>query len=398
MARYLVLTQLYPSGLSGTSVKTKHTLEVLLEQGHQLDVVCIHHTSLLRPQLSWPAGIRIFVINKAVFSFLNFSYALQNFSLLWSLTPFRIKKMFDARFATMVATLLTSEAYAAVLFDGYSTLQYLPTVKKSAQPPTQIYIDDEDITELMHQRWQQEKNPLLKLFFWTEWWKCRQYERRYFPQVSQLWAISEQTLARLKPLTKAKAYVMPTIVPIFPKIFHTTGTKLVFTGLLSWLENVNGLRWFLQEAWPLIRAAHPRTQLVVMGQMAKPEFIAELRSYPGVVYRGFVKDLRTVYRQAAVAVAPILINCGIKIKVVTYLSYGLPVVTTPQSTQGLGGLGGVLTGRTGPEFAAAVNQLLANQSLRQRLSREALQTIRQHHSTPVLVSFFKQVRLPGFGR
>jgi glycosyltransferase involved in cell wall biosynthesis len=404
MARYLCLTQLYPSGLSGTSVKTKHTLEVLLQRGHQVDVVCVHHQSLLRPTMTWPAGIRIFVIEKSVFSLLNWRYILQHIGLFFSLTPFRIKKMFDVRFASLVQVLLSSEHYDAIFFDGFAMLQYLPVAEASSKSLNSagklplLYIDDEDITDLMRRRWQEEINPILKIFFWSEWLKCQWYEKRYLSRIDQLWAISEQTLARLKPRTQAPAFVMPTIVPIHPGIFNPKGTKLVFTGLLSWLENINGLRWFLQEVWPEVRRHHPKTELVVMGQMAKPAFIAELKSHPGVIYKGFVKDLRTIYKQAAAAVAPILINCGIKIKVVTYLSYGLPVVTTPQSAGGLGSLGGVLTGATSKQFAAAVIKLLKNQKLRSQTSRQALQTIKLHHTAPVLIKFFKQVKLAGFNK
>jgi|GEM_PF-927407 len=401
MARYLWLTQLYPSGLSGTSVKTKATLELLLKLGHQIDLVCIHHQSLLKPDMAWPVGLRIFVIEKAVFSLANFKYLLANFGLLFSLVPFRIKKMDSPQFRAVIKTLLSSQKYEAVLYDGYATLQYLTSTQAhfknlDQNQPSYIYIDDEDIADLMRQRYQRELNPVLRLFFWTEWQKCLVYERKWLKKIDQLWAISAQTLARLKKLTSAPARVMPTILPITAGVFNPRGQKLVFTGLLSWLENINGLSWFLNEVWPLVRLEHPKVELLVMGQMAKPEFVAELKKFSGVRLLGFVPDLKAYYRQAAAAIAPILINCGIKIKVVTYLSYGLPVITTTQSTWGLGSKGGILTGDTPVEFANAVNQVLASQVLRQKLSKAALATIKNFHSPAVLIKFFHQVKFPGF--
>ncbi len=397
MAQYLCLTQLYPSGLSGTSVKTKHTLEVLLQAGHQLDVVCIHHKSLLRPKFEWPKSLRIFVIEREVFSLFNLKYLLEHLGLFLSAVPFRIKKMFAPAFAVTTEVLLASEQYDAILIDGYAMLQYVPTLQKnlSTKIPL-IYIDDEDIAELMRRRFVEATNPVLKLFFWLEWQKCLRYEKKYLPLVDQLWAISQDTLARLKKLTSARAAVMPTVVKSFPKVFSTKGQNIVFAGLLSWLENVNGLRWFIDEVWPIVHRDSPKTKVVIMGQMAKPEFIAKLKGTPGFIYRGFVPDLKTEFQKAAVAIAPILINCGIKIKVVTYLSYGLPVVTTPQSTIGLGALGGVSTGENAQNFAAAILKLLQSPKLRQQASRAALETIEQFHSPKVLQRFFKTMRLPGF--
>lgn len=400
MAKYLWLTQLYPSGLSGTSVKTKYTLELLLRQGHQVDVVCIHHQSLLKPKMSWPIGIRIFVVEKAVFSLLNLKYLLANFKLLFSLIPFRIKKMFSSQFEATLKTLLSSQQYSAIFCDGYATLQYLEVMQNSNQDllSQYIYIDDEDIADLMRCRYLAEKNLVLKIFFWTEWQKCLIYEQKFLKKISQLWAISDKTLKRLKKLVIVPAKVMPTIVPIHPGVFNSSSQKLVFTGLLSWLENVVGLRWFLMTVWPLVTAKYPKAELLVMGQMIKPDFEAELKSFSGVKLLGFVPDLEKYYRQAALAIAPILINCGIKIKVVTYLSYGLPVVATPQSTWGLGSTGGILVGATPVKFAGAVNKILASSKLRQQLSSQALKTISNYHSQPILIKFLRQMKLKDFDK
>lgn len=403
MAHYLCLTQLYPSGLSGTSVKTKQTFEFLLASGHSLDVACIHHKSLLRPSISWSERMRIFVVERDVFSFFNLRYIIEHFGLFLSWVPFRVKKMFAAELATTTQVLLASQNYDAILIDGYAMLQYVPAIRAQlktrknpkSQPPI-LYIDDEDIAELMRQRFVGTRNPLLQLFFWLEWQKCLHYERVHFKLIDQLWAISKDTLSRLKKLTKAKSFVMPTVVKSFPKVFSDKGQNIVFAGLLSWLENVNGLVWFIDLVWPSILKAHPKTKFVIMGQMAKPDLIKKIKQTPGLIYRGFVPDLKTEFHKAALAVAPILINCGIKIKVVTYLSYGLPVVTTPQSTIGLGSLGGVIMGADPKSFAEAVNALLDDVKLRQRQSLAALKMIEQYHSPKVLKQFFRTVHLPGF--
>ena len=177
MARYLWLTQLYPSGLSGTSVKTKHTLEVLLQAGHSVDVVCLHHRSLLRPKLSWPGKpgqIKLWVIEKDVFSAWRLDYVLTHFGLLMSRWPFRIAKMFSNEMVKQLEILISNHNYATIFIDGYAMLQYLPFLQptnfrsQNYQMPPLIYIDDEDIAELMRQRWSTTENWLMKIFFWWE--------------------------------------------------------------------------------------------------------------------------------------------------------------------------------------------------------------------------------------
>lgn len=407
MANFLFITQLYPSGLSGTSVKTRHTIEYLLARGDSVDVYCIHHQSLVRPTDWQHPQLRIFVVTQSVMSQFSLWYVIKHLPLLMSLTPFRIKKMFAEQLAYGLLTAFESQAYDKIFFDGFSTLQYgewlLQKVdqilhssiqmRHNLQQRRWVYIDDEDITDLLLQRIKTTSNPVLKFFFLTEYFKSQHYERRVMPLTQQIWAISDRTAVRLKTLTVKKVVVMPTIVPTRKSVFSIKSHDLVFTGLLSWLENINGLKWFIVNVWPQVLSQFPQTKLHVIGQMAKPEFVAWLKSQPNIVYKGYVPDLTGVYGKAAGAIAPMLINCGIKVKVVTYLSYGIPVISTEIGTWGLTTTEGVLTAQYEDEFANQVIELLKNTKLRQTLSIKALRNCRQHHSAQTLRKFFTTVRL-----
>ncbi len=404
MSRYLFLTQLYPSGLSGTSVKTRHTIEYLLSRGHSVDVVCIHHTTLIRSNDFRNDKLRIFVVPAEVMSSFSLIYIVKNIPLLFSRTPFRVKKLFSSQFLETAATVLESFEYSQVFFDGFAILQYGPLfVERMKQSHSLkevrafekkcIYIDDEDITDLMKQRLIATNNLLLKLFFYLEFVKCGWYERLVFPYMAKIWAISDRTAKRYKLLVRCPVRVMPTIVSRRKNCFTTKGKMVVFTGLLSWLENTVGLEWFLQYVWPKVITALPKTKLIVVGQMAKPTFVQMLKSSPNVIYRGYVADLATVYTQAGVAIAPILTNCGIKVKTVTYLSYGLPVVSTIAATWGLKSLGGVVMAQTSQEFADQVIRILSDSRLRRQLSRDAIRNVYDNHSPRALSRFFARAGL-----
>lgn len=404
MSRYLFLTQLYPSGLSGTSVKTRHTIEYLLRAGHSVDVVCIHHVSLIRPNDFVHQHLNIFVVPAQVMSVFSLGYFAKNLPLLFSTIPFRVKKLFSGQFFETVKTLLESQRYDQVFFDGFAMLQYAPLILdqlKTYHAPASldklkrkfVYIDDEDITDLMKQRWISTNNIVLKLFFYCEYLKCGWYEHMVFPSVAKIWAISTRTAAHFRLITHCPVHVMPTIVAKRKNIFSSRGQLVMFTGLLSWMENTVGLEWFFKNVWPLVLKKLPKAKLMVVGQMAKPEFIALLQSTPNVIYKGYVADLSTVYKKTAVAIAPILTNCGIKVKIVTYLSYGLPVVSTSTATWGLKSLGGILTADTPATFASKLILVLENAQLRQELSQFAIKNIRLNHSDRALSSFFSRAGL-----
>jgi succinoglycan biosynthesis protein ExoO len=103
--------------------------------------------------------------------------------------------------------------------------------------------------------------------------------------------------------------------------------RVVFMGSAS-LPNLDGLRWFFDEVWPLLPAG--RVALDLVGDCG-----AALRSVPaGVRRRGRVADIAPVLHGAALAVAPLRVGSGLKIKILDYARHGLHTIVTPASLAG----------------------------------------------------------------
>lgn len=120
--------------------------------------------------------------------------------------------------------------------------------------------------------------------------------------------------------------------------------------------NSTGLAWFLEQVWPALRAARPGIGLRVVGAVCR--HLADPLP-PGVVRVGFAQDLAAEYAAAALAIVPLRLGSGVKIKLIEALAAGLPAVASPVGAEGLAPLGdapaGVLRVADGPQdFAAAV--------------------------------------------
>ena len=141
--------------------------------------------------------------------------------------------------------------------------------------------------------------------------------------------------------------------------------------------NREGLLWFLQDAWRLIRAADPQAELHICGPICKSLKL----DTPGVVLRGFVDDLQATYGEASVVIVPLLCGSGVKIKLMEALAHGKACVTTPIGTEGVPALDGcVLTAPDAAAFARDVLSVLQDASLRRGLEARALATIANHFS------------------
>lgn len=112
-------------------------------------------------------------------------------------------------------------------------------------------------------------------------------------------------------------------------------TGFLFVGGFAHRPNFDGLAWFLDEVWPLIRARLPFATLHVAGSHPPQELLD--RNDPGLVVCGFVDDNRLVelYETCRVAVVPLRFGAGVKGKTVEAMRHGVPVVSTSIGIEGL---------------------------------------------------------------
>ncbi len=149
---------------------------------------------------------------------------------------------------------------------------------------------------------------------------------------------------------------------------------LLFVGSDT-VPNIEGLRWFAGQVWPLVRAGAPLAILHVAGSAG-----GAAGPLPGgIVVHGVVADLGPLYAAAAVVVSPLRAGSGLKIKLIEALGHGKAVVATPITLQGVEDLAdGVVVAADAPAFASEVLRLLSDRALRQ--TRGALALAAAHRS------------------
>lgn len=115
--------------------------------------------------------------------------------------------------------------------------------------------------------------------------------------------------------------------------------ELLFTGALDWRPNVNGILWLLKSAaWRELCAQRPELVLTVAGRNPSPEFVARVEAAGGARVEANVPSMEPLLVRARLGVAPLLEGGGSRIKLLEYLAYGLPSVSTFVGASGLDGL------------------------------------------------------------
>jgi sugar transferase (PEP-CTERM/EpsH1 system associated) len=135
--------------------------------------------------------------------------------------------------------------------------------------------------------------------------------------------------------------------------------KIVFTGTMDYLPNIDAVRWFAHDMLPGVRQACPQAVFQIVGAKPTAEVLA-LAALPGVEVVGAVPDIRPYLFGANVIVAPLRIARGIQNKVLEGMAAGKPVVATPQALDGIDAAVGrdVLVGVNPMDFIGAVTDVL----------------------------------------
>jgi glycosyltransferase involved in cell wall biosynthesis len=155
---------------------------------------------------------------------------------------------------------------------------------------------------------------------------------------------------------------------------------LVFLGGYVHLPNVDAVHWFVEEVLGLVREAGVDNRFVIAGHGVPPS-VAALAG-EDVVVVGHVPDLADLFATARMSVVPLRIGAGFKGKIVTSLSFGVPVVTTSIGAEGGGLVDGydVLVADDPAGLARHIVRLSRDDELWQDLSRASYETFRSRFS------------------
>lgn len=148
-----------------------------------------------------------------------------------------------------------------------------------------------------------------------------------------------------------------------PDFIRAWKPYLIFSGSMDYRPNIDAVRFFCGEVFPLIRREVPEVQLVIAGRNPDRSVLA-LQADSSVHVTGSVSDMRPYLWGATAAVAPMRIARGVQNKILEALASGIPVVSSSTAASALPlTLRDLLTVADTPQaIAAAAIKLLKNGS------------------------------------
>jgi glycosyltransferase involved in cell wall biosynthesis len=165
-------------------------------------------------------------------------------------------------------------------------------------------------------------------------------------------------------------------------------------GTLHYPPNADGIRWFTQEVFPLVRDHIPKATLTIVGKNPPADFLQLQEQFPGVIsVTGYVPDLTPYMEKAAIMVVPVRAGGGMRVRILEAFARGLPVVTTTIGLEGIDARPGeeVLVADTPADFADTVTRLLKDKVLQDNLAAKGRQLAKRCYDWHVILGKMDEI-------
>jgi glycosyltransferase involved in cell wall biosynthesis len=318
----------------GGPIAMKSIIDGLLESGHQVKVLAVNsekynvnlddipedikqRTGLKLVQLD--LRIKVFGALKAFFR--NRSYHVERF----------VSDLFNRE----LMAILKADQYDVIQLETVFMAPYISTIREHSKAV--IVLRAHNIEHLIWKRLARQTLSIVKKFYLNHLSKTLQrFELDSLNEVDGVAAITRKDAAFFRGYTHKPVVDIPYGIDPhgFNPAFEMDELPVFFhLGSMNWIPNIEGIRWMLDNVWPLVIAKIPQARFVLAGRFM-PEWLLNYKA-PGIEVVGEVVNATEFVQNKHIAVVPLLSGSGIRIKIIEAMALGKTVVTTRIGAEGI---------------------------------------------------------------
>jgi glycosyltransferase involved in cell wall biosynthesis len=356
-----------------------------LSSRHEIDLISFTDENLTEERL---AGLQTYCRNIEAVPYKpyqpNGSKALIGF---FSKRPRSVVDTYCLEMQKLINAAACKHSYDAVIASQIDMALY--TVGLADLPKI---LEEVELTTL-HEPFLNVSHPLKKLRNGLTWWKQANYTAEMLRGFNGCTVVS--AAERDQVLQVSPGYHPIEVVPNGVDLAHHAADfgspeldTLIYSGALTYDANFDAVNFFLTDIFPLIQAKRPEVKLYITGRLDGVP-VDTLPQNDGVIFTGYLDDIRPKVAQSWVNVVPLRLGGGTRLKILESLALGTPVVATGKGAEGLDLVPGhdLLTANDPAGFAAAVLRVLEEESLRATLSCNGRQAVKKYDWQAVGQSF-----------
>ena len=226
------------------------------------------------------------------------------------------------------------------------------------------------------------QHPIRKVYMRRQWRKMERFESHMCRHFDHVVAVSENDAHIMNEryhISSVSAVPTGVDIAFFARGAASSheGTELVFVGSMDWMPNDDGIRWFAESVFPLVRLRIPNAQLTIVGRSPSASMRRLANRVAGIDVIGTVPDVRPYLERAAISVVPLRIGGGTRLKIFEAMAVGIPIVSTSVGAEGLPVVNGdhLLIADSPEAQTAAIVSLLRDREAARRMAERARQYV-----------------------
>ena len=256
--------------------------------------------------------------------------------LLNLLLPVRVATRNDEKVTNLIQQLKSRYNFNLIHFHFTTSMVY-----SQLFPHEYKEVCEQDITYQSIFRKYKESNFFLKsLYFYFEYKRFKKWELKNLNFMDKIIVLNQkdaQLLADEAFSSSKIKIVAPYINPIFSNALQNKREKfsLLFWGAMNRIENEDAMDWFIEKIYPKVKEAVPDVKLYIVGANPSAKTIAYSKQDESIKVTGFVENPIEYFEISTLAIVPLRLGAGVKIKVLESLAAGLKVITTDVGAEGI---------------------------------------------------------------
>lgn len=278
--------------------------------------------------------------------------------------------------------------------DHINSAQFLPKkswLKQNCLQMPILILENHNLDHvLFFTRFKETKKLIRKVYLLLEGSLNLLYGEINYRRFDNILSISESEVPYLRKKCKS-VFAQPLVYPL--KQVKTSKNKIydiLFIGYLEWPPNEVAVRWFSEKILPLINQQMPEIKFHVVGNR-NPK-LDDLKINKNIIFYGHQKNINKFLAKSKVFVLPFKTGAGVRLKALTALQNGIPIVSTKLGVDGLklNKDKHYFLGETEQDFAQQVVSLLKNEDLRNKISFAQKAYFSDNHSLKNNKKFLKE--------
>tara|TARA_E500000178_G_C16982123_1_gene736315 strand:+ start:67 stop:1239 length:1173 start_codon:yes stop_codon:yes gene_type:complete len=212
-----------------------------------------------------------------------------------------------------------------ILLQSLRVTQYFPTSDNKKK-----YLDMGDLYSSNYLQTSKSKNIFnpLKYIYLFESVLIKKYEKLCFKKFDKIFLFSKKEVKAVNKFKLKIEQINFGIDKIKKKFkYSNKNNKIIFIGNINYLPNRDACKYFTKNILPKVIDRDPSIEFHIIGSISKiDKFLFERNK--SIKVHGEVNNLDYIIKKSFCGLANLNISTGIQTKILTYMSFGLPCISS----------------------------------------------------------------------